>query len=138
MTNQFIELHESNFPHFIGGSELPGQHIILSKPLNVFQPNVEQGLDFRYEVAYSIARIPEVRAVFTSKHETSKCEPVFFVWIIVPERDYDVYERLFEVERSLINKEQGIQFDFTIMPCGDKDPRTMVTDPEARLIYVRE
>lgn len=134
MTNQFIEVHESNQNFFAFGPGSEDQEIkFAQRPLTTAQPNATQQLDFRYEVAFKIAKVPDVSAVFTSEYSR-----FFFVWIIVPKRDEGVYRDIFCAEKSLIGEYDSIHFDFTIMPSGNKDPREMVTDPTAKLIFVRD
>jgi hypothetical protein len=92
-------------------------------------------LDFSHEIAFELASVPEVQAVFTSQLKDR--QQLFFVWAIVRNRDHDIYRKIFKVEQSIIDKQRPIQFDFTIMPSMGKDPRTLVTDPCARLVYIR-
>jgi hypothetical protein len=92
-------------------------------------------LDFSHEVAFELASVPEIQAVFTSQLKDR--QQLFFVWAIVPNRDHEIYRKVFQVEQSIIDKQRPIQFDFTIMPSMGKDPRTMVTDPCARLVFIR-
>lgn len=89
-------------------------------------------LDFRNAVAFELAAIPEVEAVFTSEYGK-----VFFVWTVVNERNQELYERLYEKERELIQANQAVQFDFTIMASRGHDPRVLVNDPSAKLAYAR-
>lgn len=134
MMNYFTEVYESNRPLLVGGA-VEQKYEIVQKPLFVSQTNAFQHLDFRYEVAFRVARIPEVKAVFTSA--LGKNSPFFFVWIAVPERDERVYKEIFQAERSLIDDFGSVHFDFTIMPAGEKRPGQMVTDPTAELIFSR-
>jgi hypothetical protein len=92
-------------------------------------------LDFSHEIAFELASVPEVEAVFTSQLKDR--HQLFFVWAIVPNRDHEVYRKIFKVEQSIIDKRRPIEFDFTIMPSQGKDPRTLVTDPSARLVFIR-
>lgn len=134
MTNQFSKLHQSNEP-FFAPAPIPIPTVAIVQGVRNPAQTVETGpsLDFRYQVAFEIATVPDVQAVFTTEYAR-----MFFVWIVVPNRDYDVYGRIFEIERSLIDRHTAVQFDFTIMPSNGSDPRTLVTDPQARLVYARD
>lgn len=92
-------------------------------------------LDFSHRIALELASVPEVQAVFTS--ELNGRDHAFFVWIVVPERDYGVYEKVFQKQQSVIDSNIPLRFDFTIMPSRGKDPGGLVTDPCARLVYLR-
>ena len=132
--NYFTEVYGSSMPVLV--REAVERKYFSPKPLLVSQINAFQRLDFRYEVAFRAARIPEVKAVFTSAYGENA--PFFFVWIVVPERNERVYRELFQVEKSLINDYGSIHFDFTIMPAGKKDAKKMVSDPTAKLIFIRD
>jgi hypothetical protein len=92
-------------------------------------------IDFSHEVAFEIAAVPEVQAVFTS--QLVNPDRQFFVWTIVPKRDLDLYRRIFQQEQSIIGKWSPLHFDFTIMPSDGKEPTALVTDPSARLAYIK-
>jgi hypothetical protein len=92
-------------------------------------------LDFSHRIALEIASVGEVQAVFTS--ELNGSDHAFFVWIVVPERNYDVYNRIFQKQKSVIDENIPLTFDFTIMPSRGEDPSRLVTDPRARLVYLR-
>lgn len=92
-------------------------------------------IDFSHEVAYELASIPEIQAVFTS--QLLSPDHRFFVWTIVPRRDLDLYRRIFQREQSIVGRWKRFQFDFTIMPSEGKEPGALVTDPSARLAYIR-
>jgi hypothetical protein len=92
-------------------------------------------LDFSHRVALELASVPEVLAVFTSELNGRDC--AFFVWVVVPERNYDVYEKIFQKQQSIIDQNIPLRFDFTIMPSRGKDPSGLITDPCARLVYLR-
>lgn len=94
-------------------------------------------LDFRHQVALQIAGVPEVQAVFTTEYGRENGR-VFFVWTVVPDRKYEVYRRIYEKEREIIEAHAPLQFDFTIMPSRGRDPRTLISDPNALLVYVRD
>lgn len=89
-------------------------------------------LDFRHRIAFDLADVPEVQAVFTSEYGK-----VFFVWTVVAERDLDLYTKIHEKERQIINANDSIQFDFTVMASRGKNPRTLVTDETAQLAFLR-
>jgi hypothetical protein len=90
-------------------------------------------LDFRHNIAFELASVPEVEAVFTSEYGK-----VFFVWTVVKERDAEVYQKLYGKEQQLIEVNDPIQFDFTIMPSYGHDPKSIITDPLAQLAYARQ
>jgi hypothetical protein len=89
-------------------------------------------LDFKNRIAFDFASIPEVEAVFTSEYSK-----VFFVWTVVKERSPELYRRIYDVERAVMDNNQSIAFDFTIMPANGNDPRLIVRDPLAKLAYLR-
>jgi|ERR1017187_3120141 hypothetical protein len=89
-------------------------------------------LDFRHRIAFDLASIPEVEAVFTSEYGR-----VFFVWTVVKERSQEVYQQLYKKEQELIEANQPVQFDFTILASRGYDPKTVITDPLAQIAYAR-
>lgn len=97
--------------------------------------SMPQRIDFSHEVAFELASIPEIQAIFTSQLVSP--QSMFFVWMVVPKRDLDLYRKIFVREQAIMERFQPIQFDFTIMPSGDHDPRCLVTDPSAHLVYIR-
>jgi hypothetical protein len=90
-------------------------------------------LDFRHKIAFELAAVPEVEAVFTSEYGK-----VFFVWTVVKERNADVYQKLYGKEQQLIDANEPIQFDFTIMASNGHDPKSIITDPMAQIAYARQ
>lgn len=92
-------------------------------------------IDFSHEVGFAFGSISEVEAVYTSQLKGR--DEMFFVWIVVPERDHGVYRRIFSKQQHVIDEHAPLRFDFTIMPSRGKDPAKLVTDPCARLVYLR-
>jgi hypothetical protein len=116
------------------GEERAHQSTVKSvRKTNSISQYVVPQLDFRYRVAFALAEVPEVEAVFTSEYGK-----VFFVWTIVRERTQAIYERLYEREQQLIGENEPVQFDFTIMASRGRDPRTIITDPMAQIAYLRQ
>jgi len=92
-------------------------------------------IDFSHEVGFAFGSISEVEAVYTSQLRGP--DEMFFVWIIVPERDRNVYRKIFNKQQHVIDEHVPLRFDFTIMPSRGTDPAKLVTDPCARLVYLR-
>lgn len=125
MITHLVELHAPKGFEFLAPSAPVASEMFIAGP-------VISRLDSLSDVALKLAKVQNVEAVFTSEYSKQ-----LFVWVVIPERDYGVYQELFAVEKALIDDHPGVAFDFTIMPSGGKSPVGLVTDPQARMVYVR-
>lgn len=91
--------------------------------------------DLRDSVAFEIGKsVPEVLAVFTKLKENR----VLHVWAIVPAYDRRVYRSVYAKEKQIIDKFYGVDFDFNVIPSHGRDPKTIISDPEIDLAFLRE
>jgi hypothetical protein len=90
-------------------------------------------LDFRHGIAFQLASIKGVRAVYATRYDHR--DQVLFIWTVVSERQEDLYSEIYAIEEQLIDANPKVQFDFTVMPAYGKDPRSLIRDPTAQLIY---
>jgi hypothetical protein len=91
--------------------------------------------DIRNAVAFEIGyAVQEVQAVFAYlKQENS----VLQVWTVVPDRDQDVYRRIYAVEKQLIAEFQHMGFEFNVVSSSGRDPKTLINDPGVELAFLR-
>ena len=83
-----------------------------------------------FEIGYSV---PEVQAVFASLKDNR----VLHVWAIVPEYDRSIYRKIYSREKSIIEQFQGMDFDFNVVPSNGRDARTIISDPDINLAFLR-
>lgn len=91
------------------------------------------GEDFSRQIASELASVPGVQAIYSTPYDRGG---VLFVWTIVADRDPDLYDRLYEKETQIIDSYEKVRFDFTVLPSRGKDPRSLILDPSAQLVYV--
>jgi len=84
-----------------------------------------------FEIRYSV---PEVQAVFASKLK----DHVLHVWAVVPAYNRRVYRSIYAQERKIIDRFGGVEFDFNVVSSNGKDPRSLITDPEFDLAFLRK
>jgi hypothetical protein len=89
--------------------------------------------DFRYEIALKLAAVPGVLAVYATEYDRGK---VMFIWTIVSERQDSLYRNVYKSEAEIVDSYRNIQFEFTVVPSQGKDPRLVIVDSAAALIYV--
>lgn len=95
--------------------------------------NQAAGLDVRYEVAFQIGQsVTEVQALFTQLEGR-----ILRVWTIVPERNDVIYRKIYAKEKELIGSFDGMEFEFNIMPSVGRDPKVVISDPAASLVFAR-
>lgn len=91
--------------------------------------------DIKDEVALEIGyAVPEVQAVFACMEEQNK---ILHVWAVVPDRDRDVYRRIYSTERQLIGRFKHLGFDFNVLSSSGRDPRTLINNPGVELAFYR-
>ena len=83
-----------------------------------------------FEIGYSV---PEVQAVFALLTDNR----VLHVWAVVPTHDSAVYRKIYAKEKQIIRKFDSLDFDFNVVPSNGRDPRTLISDPEAHLAFLR-
>jgi hypothetical protein len=89
--------------------------------------------DVRYNVAFQIGySVPEVQAMFTQLEGR-----ILRVWTIVPERQEDVYRKIYAKERALIEAFDGMEFEFNIIPSIGRNPKDVVSDSSCLLVFAR-
>jgi hypothetical protein len=84
-----------------------------------------------FEIGYSV---PEVQAVFAVLEKNR----VLHVWAVVPEHDRTVYRKIYAKEKEIIRQFASLDFDFNILSSRGRDPKTLISDPEAQLAFVRK
>jgi hypothetical protein len=95
--------------------------------------NQAAGLDVRYEVAFQIGEsVSEVQALFTQLEGR-----ILRVWTIVSERNDAVYRKIYAKEKELIGSFEGMEFEFNVIPSIGRDPKEIISDPAARLVFAR-
>jgi len=85
-------------------------------------------------VAFEIGSVPEVEAVYV-QHDFAN--NVFYVWSVVPERDHELYERIYAKEKEIIGRFEQHEFDFNIVPSRGGDARTLICEDSVQLAYAR-
>ena len=91
--------------------------------------------DIRSTVAFEIGfAVPEVQAVFSCLDEKSH---VLHVWAVVPERERDIYRKVYSAEKQLIEKFGHLGFDFNVIASCGRDPSTLLNNPGVELSYLR-
>ncbi len=83
------------------------------------------------ELGYAV---PEVQAVFAKLNENR----VLHVWTIVPQYDRCIYKSVYAREKEIIKKFDGLAFDFNVVPSNGRDPRSLITDPDIDLAFLRK
>jgi hypothetical protein len=118
----------------VSGEDLPERPVVSipgtqlrSRPMMVPQ------LDFKNRLAFDLATIPEVEAVYASEYSK-----MVFVWTVVKERSSELYHRIYGIEQTVIEDNPSVAFDFTIMPANGHCPGLLVKDPLAKLVYLRQ
>jgi hypothetical protein len=109
---------------------------LLKRPMHS-PAQVDSGLpaDLRDSVAFEIAHsVPEVQAVFIVLGENR----TLHVWSVVPEHDRAIFRCIYAKEKEIINRFEGVDFDFNIVPSHGRDPKTLISDPQVQLAFIRE
>jgi hypothetical protein len=82
-------------------------------------------------IALTMGSIPEVEAVFTQSENN-----VVRVWTIISGSDRLVKRRIYGNERSIIEMNGSIAFEFSVISGQDRDPR-MFLGEEMDVAYIR-
>jgi hypothetical protein len=91
--------------------------------------------DIRNTVAFEIGfAVPEVQAVFSRLDENNK---VLHIWAVIPERERNVYRKIYSAEKDIIDKFGHIGFDFNVIASCGRDPGTLLNNPGVELSYLR-
>ena len=91
--------------------------------------------DLKESVAFSIGySVSEVEAVFALLNDNH----VLHVWAVVPEHDSSVYRKIYAKEKEIIDQFGHLDFDFNIVPSYGRDPRSLISDPDVHLTYLRK
>ena len=123
-TPQSVSTQAGNDPEVFSSNSSKNETIMETTPAM---------LDVRYNVAFRIGNsIPEVQALFTQLEGKS-----LRVWTVVPERDEDVYHKIYAQEEQLIRDFDGMEFEFNIIPSLGRDAKEVITDPGSRLVFAR-
>jgi hypothetical protein len=89
--------------------------------------------DLKESVSFEIgSSVSEVQAVFV----LLKDDRFLHVWAVVPEHDRSVYRKIYAKEKEIIRQFESVEFE--VVPSHGRDPRTMITDPDAQLTFIRE
>lgn len=88
-------------------------------------------LDIAFNIGHSVK---EVQAVFLDFNEKDK---TFTVLTVVPERDDNVFRRVYSVERDIIARYEGFDFAFSVLSSNGRAARSMVQDPSMYLVFAR-
>jgi|ERR1017187_7109781 hypothetical protein len=88
----------------------------------------------RDSVAFSIGAVPEVQAVFAKLLDRN----IMHVWAVVPQYDRHIYRQIYAQEKEIIKQYGAIEFDFNVLPSRGRDPRTLITDPDIELAFLRK
>jgi hypothetical protein len=84
-----------------------------------------------FEIGYSV---PEVQAVFASFKDNS----LLYVWAVVPSYNREVYRSIYAQEKRIIKQFGGVDFHFHVVASNGKDPRSLISDPDIDIAYVRK
>jgi len=82
-------------------------------------------------IALTIGSIPEVAAVFTQRENN-----LVRVWTVLSGSDRAVKRLIYRNERSIIEMNSGIAFEFSVICGQDRDPRTLLGE-EMDIAYLR-
>jgi len=100
----------------------------ISKPVRP----VEQ-LDLEYGISLEIGKaVQEIEAIFVQQDAGR-----VYVWILVPNEDEAVSHRVYAKERELMDLFDAVDFKFRILVSEGKPPKSVMTDQNPKLVYVR-
>jgi hypothetical protein len=85
----------------------------LLPPYRSIVNNRQPRMDFRTEIAFRLASVPGVKAVYATEYDRGQ---ILFVWTVVDERDHDLYSKIYKQEKEIISSNENVQFDFTVLP----------------------
>jgi hypothetical protein len=93
---------------------------------------VEQ-LDLEYGISLEIGKaVQEIEAIFVQQDAGR-----VYVWILVPNEDEAVSHRVYAKERELMDLFDAVDFKFRILVSEGKPPKSVMTDQNPKLVYVR-
>jgi hypothetical protein len=84
-------------------------------------------------IAFEIGAVPEVEAVFVQVQDR-----VYHVWTVIRDGSREARRAVYAREKVIIDRNDYLDFDFNVVNDHGADPRSMFTDENLELAFIRE